>query len=80
MKPAYCLCHACRAVLKLLTILTPLVQVNLKWLDLSFNHITKIVGLDKLGKLVDLSLFNNQITEIDNLDKLVDLNVLSLGV
>jgi Leucine-rich repeat (LRR) protein len=54
-------------------------QTHLTWLDLSFNRITKIEGLDTLTKLVDLSLFNNQISDIENLDKLKDLNVLSLG-
>lgn len=54
-------------------------QTNLTWLDLSFNKITKIEGLETLTKLVDLSLFNNQITRIESLDTLVDLNVISLG-
>jgi hypothetical protein len=54
-------------------------QTNLTWLDLSFNKITKIEGLDTLEKLVDLSLFNNQLAVIENLDALKDLNVLSLG-
>lgn len=54
-------------------------QTNLTWLDLSFNKLTKIEGLDTLVKLVDLSLFNNQVAEIENLDKLTELNVLSLG-
>lgn len=30
--------------------------VNLTWLDLSFNLISKIENLDKLTKLTDLSL------------------------
>lgn len=55
------------------------VQSSLTWLDLSFNKIAKIEGLDKLTKLVDLSLFNNQIAKIENLDQLKELNVLSLG-
>jgi Leucine-rich repeat (LRR) protein len=54
-------------------------QVNLTWLDLSFNKITKIEGLETLTKLVDLSLFNNQISEIEGLDTLTELNVFSLG-
>lgn len=54
-------------------------QTNLTWLDLSFNKICKIEGLDTLTKLMDLSLFNNQISTIENLDNLVHLNVLSLG-
>ena len=35
--------------------------VHLEWLDLSFNNISKIEGLDKLTKLTDLSLFANRI-------------------
>ena len=54
-------------------------QVNLTWLDLSFNKIAKIEGLDQLTKLVDLSLFNNQIEAIENLDTLTGLNVFSIG-
>ncbi|PNG51686.1 Leucine-rich repeat-containing protein 48, partial [Tetrabaena socialis] len=52
---------------------------NLTWLDLSFNRITAISGLETLTKLVDLSLFSNQISKIENLDTLSNLNVLSLG-
>lgn len=33
--------------------------VNLKWLDLSFNAIKQIDGLDTLVNLTDLSLYNN---------------------
>lgn len=54
-------------------------MVNLEWLDLSFNLIEKIEGLDKLSKLADLSLFSNNITYISGLEGLVKLNVLSLG-
>ena len=53
--------------------------MNLTWLDLSFNKISKIEGLDTLVKLVDLSLFNNQIETIENLDALTELNVFSIG-
>lgn len=35
--------------------------VHLKWLDLSFNNIKAITGLDKLTELMDLSLYNNQV-------------------
>ncbi len=45
----------------LLPPLAPPSQVNLTWLDLSFNKITKIEGLEKLVKLEDVSLFNNQV-------------------
>lgn len=54
-------------------------QTNLTWLDLSFNKISMIEGLDKLTKMQDLSLFNNKISQIEGLDNLTDLNVLSLG-
>lgn len=48
-------------------------------LDLSFNNIEAIEGLDTLVNLEDLSLFNNRISKIDSLDALVKLQVLSLG-
>jgi len=48
-------------------------------LDLSFNLIDKIEGLDCLTKLTDLSLYSNCITEISGLENLHELNVLSLG-
>lgn len=35
--------------------------VHLKWLDLSFNNIKAITGLDKLTELMDLNLYNNQV-------------------
>ena len=54
-------------------------QVNLTWLDLSFNAISKIEGLDKLTKLTDLSLFCNHIDKIENLQTLTNLSVLSIG-
>ena len=54
-------------------------QVNLTWLDLSFNSITKLEGLSKLKKLTDLSLFSNKLERIENIETLEDLVVLSLG-
>jgi Leucine-rich repeat (LRR) protein len=54
-------------------------QVRLTWLDLSFNQITQIEGLDTLTALQDLSLFNNRITSISGLDSMAALNVLSIG-
>jgi len=54
--------------------------VNLEWLDLSFNMITVIEGLDNLTKLTDLSLYSNRIERIGNgLNNLVNLECLSLG-
>ena len=53
--------------------------VHLEWLDLSFNMIEKIEGLDTLTKLEDLSLFDNKITKLEGLDNLRNLNVLSVG-
>ena len=53
--------------------------MNLKWLDLSFNLIDKIEGLDKLTKLTDLSLFSNEITVLSGLENLPELNILSVG-
>lgn len=40
--------------------------VHLKWLDLSFNNIKAITGLDKLTELMDLSLYNNQVKKRQN--------------
>jgi hypothetical protein len=54
-------------------------QTNLTWLDLSFNRITAIEGLEQLTRLSDLSLFNNQISSLQGLDTLQNLNVLSIG-
>lgn len=48
-------------------------------LDLSFNNIEVIEGLDKLTKLEDLTLYNNRISILENLDNLKDLHVLSIG-
>lgn len=53
--------------------------MNLKWLDLSFNLIEKIEGLDNLRELEDLSLFQNRIRVLEGLDNLENLNVLSVG-
>ena len=56
-----------------------ILQVNLEWLDLSFNSISKLEGLEKLVKLTDLSLFSNKLDKIENIQKLTELVVLSLG-
>lgn len=55
------------------------IQVNLEWLDLSFNNISKLEGLDKLVKLTDLSLFSNKLEKVENIQTLTELVVLSLG-
>jgi Leucine-rich repeat (LRR) protein len=44
--------------------------VNLQWLDLSFNLITTIEGLDKCWQLTDLSLFKNKIKKLGGLGEL----------
>lgn len=56
-----------------------MLQVNLEWLDLSFNSISKLEGLEKLVKLTDLSLFSNKLDKIENIQNLTELVVLSLG-
>lgn len=55
------------------------IQVNLEWLDLSFNNISKLEGLEKLVKLTDLSLFSNKLEKVENIQTLTELVVLSLG-
>lgn len=54
-------------------------QVNLRWLDLSFNAITKVEGLESLDKLQDLSLYCNAIEVVEGLDRHTGLEALSLG-
>ena len=49
---------------------------NLKWLDLSANHILKIENLDYLKNLEFLNLTTNSITIIENLDSLTSLKIL----
>lgn len=49
------------------------------YLDLSFNNITVIEGLNELVNLTDLSLFNNRISKIENMDELTKLTVFSIG-
>ncbi len=53
--------------------------VNLKWLDLSFNQISKIEGLNSLINLTDLSLYYNKISVVEGLDNNRKLNILSIG-
>ena len=54
-------------------------KANENVLDLSFNNITVIEGLESLTKLTDLTLFNNRISKVENMDRLVNLQVLSIG-
>ena len=49
------------------------------FVDLSFNNIEVIEGLDSLTKLRDLTLYNNRIQRIENMDQLQDLHVFSIG-
>ena len=53
--------------------------VNLEVLDISFNRLRVIEGLEKLTKLKRLFLVSNKITKIDNLGHLKDLELLELG-
>lgn len=53
--------------------------MNLEWLDLSFNLISKIEGLEKLTKLSDLSVYSNRIEKLSGLETLTELNVFSFG-
>ena len=51
----------------------------MQWLDLSFNKIRKISGLESLPALRDVSLYSNKITAVEGLDGCPQLEVLSLG-
>lgn len=48
-------------------------------LDLAFNRITEIKGLNSLTKLKKLFLSSNKISKIENLDNLQSLELLELG-
>lgn len=48
-------------------------------LDLSFNRITHIAGLENLSKLEKLFLCDNKIQKIDNINHLQNLQYLELG-
>lgn len=48
-------------------------------LDLSFNRIKKIQGLENLVKLKKLFLVSNKIEKIENLSHLKELEMLELG-
>lgn len=52
---------------------------GLTWLDLSFNKIKKISGLEELTQLTDLSLSNNEISALDGVAHLPKLEVLTLA-
>ena len=52
---------------------------NLEALDLSFNNISEVNGLDALTNLTTLSLFANRITQLGGFDTLTNLQVLSVG-
>lgn len=48
-------------------------------LDLSFNRIREIDGLDNLVNLEKLYLSSNRITKIENVNHLINLKMLELG-
>lgn len=48
-------------------------------IDLSFNNIEVIEGLNALTKLEDLTLYNNRIATLENMDTLLNLHVFSIG-
>ena len=54
--------------------------MHLTWLDLSFNQIETVEGLEKLTRLQDLSLHHNKLTSIDALVHNPALATLSVGV
>ena len=48
-------------------------------LDISFNNVRVIKGLETLVKLEKFFLINNKIKKIENLDHLTSLTMLELG-
>ncbi len=50
-----------------------------RWLDLSYNQIRVIQGLEECRQLKRLFLQNNKITKIENLQHFPDLEMLELG-
>ncbi|MHA1611630.1 MAG: leucine-rich repeat domain-containing protein [Promethearchaeota archaeon] len=54
-------------------------MAKLKDLELIFNQITEITGLETLTNLTRLCLYENQINEITGLENLVQLQELNLG-
>lgn len=56
-----------------------LIILCLFFLDLSFNNIEVLEGLEKLTKLKDLTLYNNRISRMENMDSLTQLHVFSIG-
>lgn len=54
-------------------------QRLLYFVDLSFNNIESIEGLDRLTKIQDLTLYNNRIQKLENMDALTELHVFSIG-
>ena len=49
------------------------------FIDLSFNNIEVMEGLENLTKLTDVTLYNNRISRIENMDTLIKLHVFSIG-
>lgn len=55
------------------------VLIRDRQLDVSFNLLRKIEGLERLTKLKKLFLLHNKITNISNLEHLTGLQMLELG-
>lgn len=55
------------------------VSMIYRQLDVSFNILRKIEGLDRLTKISKLFLLHNKITSIANLDHMTNLEMLELG-
>lgn len=55
------------------------VWIHNRQLDVSFNLLRKIEGLERLTKLKKLFLLHNKITNIGNLEHLTGLHMLELG-
>lgn len=54
-------------------------MLDLRILDISFNLLRNIEGVDKLTRLKRLFLVNNKISKIENISNLHQLQMLELG-
>ena len=65
--------------INIIIILTSASTVSTRVLDLCFNRIRKVEGLENLTNLKKLYLVQNKLTAIENIGHLTELRMLELG-